>query len=196
MRTARIAACAFTGSKADGLAHNARVPRPPLVLTGGPAVGKTATSRHIANGRPRCAVLDVDDIRHLIVSGAVAPWRGMEGERQQRLGVTNACALAKNFLDAGFEVIIADVLTPTTVELYRRDLPGCVVVHLIVTRDEASRRASTRPVWLTDAEFDALHEADASNPPDADLRLVVDDLDLAAQAAAVDTRWAQADPVE
>lgn len=170
-------------------AHNAFMPRPPLVLTGGPAVGKTATSRHLANERPRCAVVDVDDIRHLIVSGAAAPWRGVEGDRQRRLGVTNACALARNFLDAGFEVIIADVLTPATVELYRSGLPGCVVVHLVVTRDEAARRASTRPMWLTDAEFDALHEADASNPPDVDLRLVADDLDLAAQAAAVDARW-------
>jgi predicted kinase len=166
------------------------MPRPPLVLTGGPAVGKTVTSRQLAEERPRCAVVDVDDIRQLIVTGAVAPWGGMEGERQQRLGVTNACALAKNFVDAGFEVILADVLTPATAELYRRDLPGCVVVHLVVTREEAARRAATRAMWLTTAEFEALHEADANNPPDVDLRLLVDDLDLAAQAAAVDTRWA------
>jgi predicted kinase len=166
------------------------MPRPPLVLTGGPAVGKTTTSRRIANERPRCAVVDVDDLRQLIVSGAVAPWRGMEGKRQHRLGVANACALATNFLDAGFELIIADVLTAETAELYRSALPGCVIVHLIVTRDEAARRASTRPTWLTSAEFDALHEADATDPPDVDVRLMVDDLDLAAQAVAVDTRWA------
>lgn len=47
-------------------------------------------------------------------------------------------------------------------------LPGCVVVRLTVPLEEAWRRASTRPVWLTDDEFVALHEADALSAPAAD----------------------------
>ena len=165
------------------------MPLPPLVLTGGPAVGKTVTAVHIARRQPRCAVIDVDDIRQLIVAGAVAPWQGPEGGRQQRLGVTNACALAKNFLANGVNVVIADVLTPSTAQLYRRALPGCLIVHLIVAKAEAVRRASARTVRITDAEFDALHEADANNPPAADLRLHVDDLDVNGQASAAAARW-------
>ena len=124
------------------------------------------------------------------MAGAAAPWQGSEGERQQRLGVTNTCALAKNFLVAGVEVVVADVLTPETAELYRRELPGCLIVHLIVARVEALRRASTRTFWLTDAEFDALHDADESHPPDADIRLQVDDLDVVGLVAAVEAHWA------
>lgn len=55
--------------------------RRPLVLTGGPAVGKTATGRWLAGQRPRAAYLDVDDLRQLVVAGAEAPWRGQEGPR-------------------------------------------------------------------------------------------------------------------
>jgi predicted kinase len=65
-----------------------------LVLTGGPAAGKSTTARRLAQTRPRAALIDVDDIRQLIVSGAAAPWEGDEGRRQQHLGVENACGLA------------------------------------------------------------------------------------------------------
>lgn len=53
--------------------------RLPLVLTGGPAVGKSVTARALAGGRVRCAVVDVDDVRQLVISGAAAPWEGEEG---------------------------------------------------------------------------------------------------------------------
>ena len=49
--------------------------RPVLILTGGPAAGKTTCARELAVVRERCAVVDVDDIRQLIVAGHVPPWR-------------------------------------------------------------------------------------------------------------------------
>ena len=64
---------------------------PPLVLTGGPAVGKSTTANHVARRYARAAVIEVDDVRQLVVSGAAAPWDGAEGVAQQRLGVDNAC---------------------------------------------------------------------------------------------------------
>lgn len=166
--------------------------RRPLVLTGGPAVGKTVSARMIAAHRSRCAVIDVDDVRQLMISGGVPPWEGVEGERQQRLGVANACALARNFLSAEVDVVIADVLTPTTLALYKSGLPTCFVVHLVVTHAEAIRRSGTRRAWLTTAEFDALHDADLRNPPSADLRLHVDDFDAETQAGAIEICWATA----
>src|SRR3954464_893987 len=123
---------------------------PPLILTGGPAVGKSVTAHALAEGRPRCAFIDVDDVRQLVITGAAAPWEGREGRQQQRLGVTNACSLARNFLATGIEVVIADVLTPETCDLYRRELPGWLIVHMTVDLREAMRRAASRKVWLTD----------------------------------------------
>lgn len=166
--------------------------RSPLVLCGPPAVGKSVTGRSLALSRPRCALIDVDDVRHLVLSGAAAPWEGEEGLRQQRLGVLNACAVAANFLRVGVEVVVVDVATPDTVTLYREHLPECVVVRLAVSLSEALRRASSRRVWLTDEEFRLLYEADAARPPQADHVLEVGALDPASQAEAVERIWAEA----
>lgn len=162
--------------------------RRPLVLTGGPAVGKTTTGRSLAEARPRAAFVDVDDLRQLVVAGHEA-W-GVPGAAQRALGAANACALARRFTGAGFDVAVADVVTPATAEVYRRELPGCLLVHLTVTPAEARRRAATRPVWLTDEEFDDLHRADAADPPAADHLLDVTGWSPAEQRAAVDALWA------
>jgi hypothetical protein len=60
--------------------------RPALVLTGGPAVGKSTTARLVAAPRPRCAVIEVDDLRQLVQTGVAAPWDGMDGAVQRLLG--------------------------------------------------------------------------------------------------------------
>lgn len=129
-----------------------------LVLTGPPAVGKTTIGRRLATRRTRCALIDVDDVRQLIVSGGAAPWCGPEGLMQQRLGVVNACALAINFVQHGVDAVVADVLTNETAGLYRYLLRDALIVQLTVDYDEALERAQTRTVHLTPDEFNMLHE--------------------------------------
>lgn len=41
----------------------------PLLLSGGPAVGKSTCGRALATERNRAAFIDVDDIRQLVVAG-------------------------------------------------------------------------------------------------------------------------------
>lgn len=161
--------------------------RRPLVLTGGPAVGKTVTGRTLAERRPRAAFIDVDDLRLLVVAGH--EWLGPAGAVQRRLGASNACALGRRFLAAGFDVAIADVLTPETAAVYREQLPNCLVVQLRVPLAEARRRATTRPVWLTDAEFTDLHCVEAANPPPVDHSVDVAAYSLDEQVAAVEALW-------
>jgi predicted kinase len=160
----------------------------PLLLTGGPAVGKTVTARALADAVPRTAYLDVDDLRHLVRNGHAAPWDGDDGAAQQLLGVRNAAALARNFLASGFNVTITDVATPQTLTVYRTLLPDLVVIHLTTSLAEARRRARMRPVYLTDEEFQALHE----NQPSLvalDHRLEVTHLDQAEQLRQVRAIW-------
>jgi len=52
--------------------------RRPLILTGAPAVGKSVTAQSLAARRERCAVIDVDDVRQLVVGGHAAPWDANE----------------------------------------------------------------------------------------------------------------------
>ena len=94
----------------------------PLLLTGPPACGKSTTARAIAGSLRLAAVIDVDDIRQLIVAGHAAPWEGEAGRSQQRLGVENTCDLARRFVTSGIDVVIADVVTPTA-RIYRADFP-------------------------------------------------------------------------
>lgn len=162
--------------------------RRPLVLTGGPAVGKTTTGRALAEALARAAFIDVDDLRQLVVVGHEM-W-GLQGDAQRALGAANACSLGERFIAEGFDVAIADVVTPATAQIYRHQLRGCLLVHLIVTPGEAHRRAATRPVWLTEEEFDQLHRVDAEDPPPADHHLDVTGYSPTQQRAAVDALWA------
>jgi len=166
--------------------------RPPLILTAGPAAGKTTTGRALTEGRPRAAFIDADDVRHLVVSGAAALWEGAAGERQMDLAARNVCALARNLHDEGFDVVVADVVDVATVQVYRRLLPDALIVHLLVSFEQARVRAATRREWLTDEEFAWLHRRDADRPPAVDVRLDVDGLDASRQLAAVRDVWLRA----
>jgi predicted kinase len=163
--------------------------RPVLVLTGGPAVGKSTTAVALARERARAAVVEVDDIRQLVLTGGAAPWDGSEGRAQQRLGALNACALATNFSNNGFDVVVTDVLTPETALLYRQAAPSCTIVRLYVDRAEAHRRARTRRFYLSDAEFEDLHRQDESDPPAADHHVDVTALTPDAKLGAVRALW-------
>ncbi|CAA9313352.1 MAG: hypothetical protein AVDCRST_MAG61-1886 [uncultured Friedmanniella sp.] len=159
------------------------------MLTGGPAVGKSTCAAALADAHPPTARIEVDDLR-LLLTGAVPPWTGTAGEEQQALGARNACALARNFLAAGVDVVVTDVLTPATAEIYRTELPGVLVVRLRLDFAEAVRRASTRPVHLTEQEFAWVHRRDQDDPPDAEVLLEVDGWDVERQVAELDRLWA------
>jgi predicted kinase len=161
----------------------------PLLLTGPPAAGKSTTARGLADDLTLAAMIDVDDLRQLVVAGHAAPWDGPAGLVQQRIGVENACDLARRFATFGVEVVIADVLTPWTAELYRERLPSVMIVHLRISLAAARRRATQRPVYLTDDEFELLHRQQPSGAHLYDHVIDVDGLDLAAQVAAVRDRW-------
>jgi hypothetical protein len=81
------------------------------------------------------------------------------------------------------------VLTPETLQLYGRHLPGCLIVRLHALPPEARHRAGTRRVYLTDDEFEDLHKQDRCDPPPADHHLDVTALTIEGQAAAVAVIW-------
>jgi predicted kinase len=160
----------------------------PLVLSGGPAVGKSTCGRLLAGSRDRAAFIDVDDIRQLVVSGDATLWSGPEGERQHLLAAQNTASLGRNFLAAGFDVVAADFVTPESLLAYRRELPDCMVVHLQISLEGALQRAATRRVYLTDDEFELLHRR-IQIPPAADAVLDVDGLTIDQQTRAIGEVW-------
>lgn len=136
---------------------------PTILLSGGPGAGKSTVALALATQRQRCAVIEVDDVRHMLRQPHVAPWGGEEGRRQQLLGVRNSCALAANFADDGCDVVITDVLTDETAALYRHLVAGIGIAQLTIAPEIALRRAEARHYQLTREEFVDLHVQQAEH---------------------------------
>jgi guanylate kinase len=131
-----------------------------LILTGPAAAGKNTVGHIIAQMREKCAVIDVDDIRHMAIKPHIAPWYGEAGLKQAKLGVKNACVLAKNFSDEGFDVIILDVLTDETANLYTESLTELnpKIIMLYPRLDEVKKRNSARSYNLQEERLISLHK--------------------------------------
>ena len=130
-----------------------------LIITGPPAAGKSTIGPLLAKTLTRCAVIEVDWLRKMVVQPHLAPWRGEAGMAQLRLGAENACAIARNCVTAQFNVVILDVLTEETAHLYRTafaDLPHRMVL-LLPSRMTSVLRNQTRGQFLTDAEVELLY---------------------------------------
>lgn len=161
---------------------------PTLLLTGGPAAGKTVTGRALAEATPRCAYIDVDDLRQLVRNGGAPPWAGEMGRAQHLLGVRNAAALAENFTRDGFTVTMSDVIDAELLATYRRLVPGVVVIKLSIDVGTARVRARMRPISLTETEFETLHRQQQC-PLEVDDEVVVSAMTPDEQVAAVLAAW-------
>jgi len=143
-----------------------------LIISGVVAGGKSTASKLYAKSKSKCALIETDDVRHMVVSQHTAPWKGNEGIRQLELGVSNTCLLAKRFVEAGFDVVIADFVTSRTLPIYKKLLQkhDPYVVQLVPSFQEAKRRFDVRTERVTDSEFKMLYEMQAKFI-EADLRI-------------------------
>jgi len=132
----------------------------------------------------RCAVIDVDLLRWMVIQPHRAPWKGTEGARQQQIGVLNACALARNFQAYDFPAMIHDVISAETAKVYRQELSDYAlkIVLLLPAFDEAARHNDSRPARLTAAEIYLLYHAQSAFQ-DYDIR--IDNTTLSADDVAI-----------
>jgi adenylate kinase family enzyme len=133
-----------------------------LLITGPPASGKNTIGETIARRRPHCAAIDVDLIRQMITPQR-NPWEGEEGRRQQDLAVYNAATLARNFHQAGYDSVISDVVTESSLDQYRKELKDTVIytVLLLPSEDEISARMLSRPDYLSRGEMSPVYDQQA-----------------------------------
>lgn len=128
------------------------------ILTGPAASGKNTISKILARQKERCAIIDVDQVRWMYNHPHKAPWDGKEGEAQQMLGVENTCLLAKNFIGNNTDVVILDVLTDKTANVYKKNLGEVKIILLMPTYDEALKRFTTRLPTISNEEFKRVYQ--------------------------------------
>lgn len=131
-----------------------------ILLTGPAGVGKNTIASEFAALTERCAVIDVDAVRQMLIKPHKAPWEGEEGKRQQTLGVKNVIELAKNFLGDGCDVIVLDVITNDTAKLYREGLSsdGLKTVLLLPPLSIIIERNANRPPKISEQEIRELYK--------------------------------------
>ncbi len=105
-------------------------------------------------------LIDFDLVRAMFVQPHQPPWAGEEGKAQQLLGVRQVCKLAEGFAEAGWEVVILDMLSEETVKLYRQLLQPYEpkIVQLLPEFSELNRRFCERGVCLADEELAMVYE--------------------------------------
>ncbi|MDO8593553.1 MAG: hypothetical protein Q7R59_01480 [bacterium] len=134
-----------------------------LLLTGPAGAGKNTVAEVVVKRRERCAIVDVDKVRWMLVQPHKAPWEGEEGQKQLELGIENSCFLARNFLRENCDVIILDVVTMETSGLYKRFLGnvGYKTILLLPSFEIVSERNHMRPERLSDERIRDLYQLES-----------------------------------
>jgi predicted kinase len=136
----------------------------PLLITGNPAVGKSTIAHLVVQSKNRAVVIESDDLRQQVKSGAVPIWESDEGRKQGLLAIENAACLARNYMEQGFEVVISDFTTNEGLALYKDLIDDLLVVQLQASSDVLTNRSSSRVEYLTSEEVRTLQSMTSNSP--------------------------------
>ncbi len=122
-----------------------------IAVTGIQAAGKSTVAQLLAERFARGVHIEADALQRMIVSGAASveqpgPPHG-EAERQLHLRLTHMCLLARSFFDAGFTVILDDIILGDRYHQLLAELEGYpfTIVVLAPHLDAIHRRDRDRP---------------------------------------------------
>jgi chloramphenicol 3-O-phosphotransferase len=135
-----------------------------VIISGSPNAGKSAAAEALCQRYDRMLHIDVSVLRDFLRMGRLRPWDGSpDGLRQRDLLIGSACDMARRFLDAGYGVIIDDIVTPEALDVYRAALAGCAQrAHFVVLRPPLEvllARERERPTeWHRAGRLEAVYE--------------------------------------
>lgn len=115
-----------------------------IIISGTPAAGKSSVSKKLATKFERSAYISVDLLRHMVVKGLVLPWEE-NAHTQIELGEKNVMSITQNFLDAGFVVIIDDVMIDQRVKKFIDTFKDTKAYLLLPSLGKLKERDLKRP---------------------------------------------------
>ncbi|MDS0526563.1 AAA family ATPase [Clostridium sp. SHJSY1] len=115
------------------------------IITGPPGVGKSTISKVLAEKKEKSALIEGDDIYHLVCGGYVKPW--LEGNHLEVFW-ENCTDIIKNFLNRGYDVVFNYICTPEDVEYLRNKIRNTKIKLSILVVDEETiiKRDKMRPL--------------------------------------------------
>ncbi len=114
-------------------------------ITGPAGVGKSTISKGLAKLKEKSALIEGDDIYHLVCGGYVEPW--MEGNHLEVFW-ENCVDLIRNFQKRGYDVIFNYICTPKDTEYIRSNFKDTKIKLCILSTDEDTliKRDKMRPL--------------------------------------------------
>lgn len=117
------------------------------IVSGPAGVGKSTTSKRLAEHFNQSAYIEGDLINHMVVGGYLPPW---ESEESLSLVWKNITDLSINFVRANKDVVIDYVAFPKDVEEFSKkvyaEIKNVDIVYIVlwVDKDELLRRDASR----------------------------------------------------
>jgi len=89
-----------------------------IIISGAPGVGKSTTAEALVKKLKPVIEISTDSFRYSVLPYAF-PWDEPEGTHQLIMGVESACSTARIYLNGGYNVVINDVFTPKSFQIYQ-----------------------------------------------------------------------------